>query len=220
MGSLQLTVLSGEWRLFNGGPVSVGMEKWRLEETSEVILWNSVIGKSVPFPHREEVNITAIPRKWRITTIKISSAGGDREDSFEGQVKNGNFEVMVKRARSVEHHSIPISESTEFDYLSPVFNTITFHRLRLRRGASREIEAVYIFPISLQNSLQTRMLRQRYKRLGDETISVTTGQFASAKHYVYKNLESGWTGSIWTDNLETVLRYEGLCELLSYTRVD
>ena len=215
-----MTVLTGEWRLLNGGIAPVGTERWRLEETSESILFNSVIDRTLPFPHKEKVNITVVPRKWRITTIKISSVGEDREDSFEGKVEDGNLKVTVSRAGSVEHHSIPVLRSAEFDYLSPVFNTITFHRLRLRRGESREIEAVYIFPVSQQDSFRTRMVRQRYQRLGDDMVSVPAGQFPLAKHYVYKNLESGWTGSIWTDNLEIALRYEKLCDLLSYNRAE
>ncbi len=116
-----------------------------------------------------------------------------------------------------EEYSLPVSASTEFDYLSLAFNIITFHRLRLRRDESREIEVAYIFSVSNQESFRTRMVRQRYQRLADEPISVPAGQFANAKHYLYKNLESGWTSDIWTDNLETVLRYEKLCELVSYS---
>lgn len=213
-----MMTLTGEWRLEDGGTVHVGTERWRLEETSQTILWNSVIEKSVPFPHREELTVTVVPRKWQITTIRIKSVGEGREESFEGKVEKSHFQFIIRRAERVECQSIPVSASTEFDYLSPAFNTITFHRLRLRWGESREIEVVYIFPVSRQDSFLTRMVRQRYRRLRDEHVSVQAGQFPTAKHYLYKNLESGFATSIWTDNLETVLRYEKLCELLSYNR--
>ncbi len=213
-----MTVLSGEWRLVNGGTLPVGTEKWRLEETSKSIRWSSVIDKTTLFPHREELNVTAIPRTWSITVVNVRSVGGGGEESFEGKVENGTFQATVRRAGNVEQFSIPVSTLVEFDYLSPAFNTITFHRLRLRRGESREIEVVYIFPVSRTNSFETRMVRQRYERFRDESISVLAGKFPTAKRYQYKNLDSGWTSSIWTDSLEIVLRYEKLCELLSYNK--
>ena len=215
-----MTVLSGEWSLVNGGHTPVGTEKWRLEETSEQISWNSTIDKKVPFPHKEELILTAIPRKWRVKNIKISSVGEGRNEAFEGTLDSGRFAFTVSRAWNAEQYSIPVSESTEFDYLSLIFNTVTFHRLRLRRGESREIEVAYIFPVALQDSFRTRMVRQSYQRLRDEPVDVPAGHFPSAKHYVYRNLDSGWTSSIWTDNLEIVLRYEKLCELLSYNRTE
>lgn len=215
-----MTVLSGVWSLVNGGEAPVGTEKWRLEETPERISWNSTIDKQVPFPHKEDLSLTAVPRKWRISKIRVSSAAEGRNESFEGNVDDGKFEFAVDQAGKVERHSIPVSESTEFDYLSLIFNTVTFHRLRLRRGESREIEVAYIFPVALQDSFRTRMVKQSYRRLGDEPVKVPAGHFPSAKHYIYRNLDSGWTSSVWTDNLETVLRYEKLCELLSYNRTE
>jgi len=215
-----LTVLSEVWSLVNGGEAPVGTEEGRLEETSEEIRWNSTIDKKVPFPHKEELRLTAVPRKWRIKSIRISSVGEGRSEAFEGTVDGGRFGFAVSRDESVEQYSIPVSESTEFDYLSLVFNTVTFHRLRLRRGESREIEVAYIFPVALQDSFRTRMVRQSYQRLEDQPVDVPAGRFPSAKHYVYRNLDSGWTSSIWTDNLETVLRYEKLYELLSYDRTE
>ncbi len=62
------------------------------------------------------------------------------------------------------------------------------------------------------------MVRQRYRRFADESISVFAGRFPTSKRYLYKNLESGWTSSIWTDNLENVLKYEKFCELITYDR--
>ena len=215
-----MTVLSGEWRLVNGGKDPVGTETWRLEETHEQIRWNSTIDKKVPFPHKEELGLTAVPRKWRIKSIRISFVGEGRSEAFEGTVDGGRFGFAVSRDGNVEQYSIPVSESTEFDYLSLVFNTVTFHRLRLRRGESRMIEVAYIFPVALQDSFRTRMVRQSYQRLKDQPVDVPAGRFPSAKHYVYRNLDSGWTSSIWTDNLETVLRYEKLCELLNYNRTE
>ncbi len=133
--------------LVNGGTPLVGTEKWRLEESSENIRWSSIIDKTTPFPHREELNIAAIPRTWSITAINVRSTSEGQDEGFEGRVKDGKFQVTVRRASNVEQISIPVSASVEFDYLSPAFNTITFHRLRLRRGESREIEVVYIFPV-------------------------------------------------------------------------
>ncbi len=213
-----MTVFSGEWRLVNGGTLPVGTEKWGLEETSKFIHWSSVIDKATPFPHREELNVTAIPRTWRITVANVRSVGEGGEESFEGKVENETFKATVRRAGNVEQFSIPVSTSMEFDYLSPAFNTITFHRLRLRRGESREIEVLYIFPVSQTNSFETKMVRQKYERFHDESIFVLAGKFPTAKRYHYKNLDSGWTSSIWTDSLEIVLRYEKLCELLSYNK--
>ncbi len=215
-----MTLLSGEWRLVNGRTVPAGTEKWKVDETSTSILWHSIIEKKTPFPHKEEIHVTATPRRWSVREIRISSVGNDVEERFEARVEDSTFAANILRGEKTEHQSIPVSDTTEFDFLSPIFNTITFHRLRLRREESRNIETVYILPVSKEASFQTMIVKQRYLRMKDEPVTVPAGRFPSAKHYVYINLSSGWTGNIWTDNLETVLRYERLCELLSYNRND
>ncbi len=214
----RLTVLSGELRLVNGGTIPAGTEKWKVEETSTSILWHSIIEKNTPFPHNEEIHVTATPRRWSVREIRISSVGHDVEERFEGRVVNSTFVAIILRGEKTERQSIPVLDTMEFDYLSPIFNTITFHRLRLRRGGSRDIETVYIFPASKETSFEMRIVKQHYLRMKDEPVTVPAGRFPFAKHYVYTNLSSGWTGNIWTDNLETVLQYEKLCELLSYNR--
>ena len=215
-----MTSLSGEWKLVNGGSTPVGTEKWRLDETATTLSYNSVIMKKTPFPHKEELHVTVAARSWETQKIEISSAPDNPAEQpserFEGTRKNGSFEIATSHGDNKEHTSIAVSDSTEFDYLSPIFNTVTFHRLRLRRRETREIETLYIFPVSQTESFRTRIVEQRYQRLDDEPLSVPAGRFPQAKLYVYKNLVTGWTGNIWTDNLETVLRYEKFCELLSY----
>ncbi len=212
-----MTVLSGEWEVTNGKKTPVGSERWSLEEQPSLIVWNSVIERNSPFPHREELSLKATPRSWKIETLVILSIGNGRTEKFLAKRDKTSLQGEIRHDGDEKKFSISISDSTEIDYLSPVFNTVTFHRLRLRRGESREIEAVYISPVSTKMSFEPRLLRQRYRRLKDETVSVPAGNFPSAKRYVYKNLESGWTGSVWTDNLETVLRYESFCELLKYS---
>jgi len=219
-----LASLSGEWKLVNGGGTPVGTEKWRLDETATTLNYESVLQKQTPFPHNEELHVVALARSWETQRIDNSSVADNPADHaserFEGTRKNGRFEVETSCGDKREHTSVAISDSTEFDYLSPIFNTITFHRLRLRRRETREIKAFYIFPVSESGSFRTRIVGQRYQRLNDEQLSMPAGFFPIAKHYVYTNLDTGWRGSIWTDNMETVLRYEKFCELLSYRRED
>ncbi len=109
-----------------------------------------------------------------------------------------------------------MNSDTEYDYLSPIFNTVTFHKLRLRRGQSREISPLFIDPVNIEGSFNLHQVKQRYTRGEDQDLKVSAGQFNKAKHYRYENLESGWTSAIWTDNLETVLRYERVYELVEY----
>ncbi len=212
-----MIVLSGEWKIMNGKKTPVGSERWKLEETPTQIIWNSTIDRNSPFPHREELSLKATPRNWKIEILEILSIGNGRREKFQAKRGETRLQVEMQRDGDERKFSIPISDSTEIDYLSPVFNTVTFHRLRLRREESREIEAVYISPVSTKPSFEPRVLRQSYQRLKDENVSVPAGNFPSAKRYVYKNLESDWTGNVWTDNLETVLRYESFVELLRYS---
>ncbi len=212
-----MIVLSGEWKIMNGKKTPVGSERWRLEETPPQIIWNSTIDRNSPFPHKEELRLKATPRNWKIETLEILSIGNGRREKFQAMREGTSLQGGINCDGDEKRFSIPMSDSTEIDYLSPVFNTVTFHRLRLRRGESREIEAIYISPVSTKHSFEPRLLRQSYQRLKDENVSVPAGNFPSAKRYVYKNLESGWTGNVWTDNLETVLRYESFVELLEYS---
>jgi hypothetical protein len=212
-----MTVFSGEWKLLNGKETPIGSERWSLKETPTLIVWHSVIDRNSPFPHREELSLKATPRSWKIESLKILSTGNGRTDKLQAKRNTTSLQCHIHRDSDERKFSMPMSDSTEIDYLSPVFNTVTFHRLRLRRRESREIEAVYISPVSTKASFEPRVLRQSYQRLKDENVSVPAGNFPSGKRYVYKNLESGWTGSVWTDNLETVLRYESFCELLQYS---
>ena len=138
------------------------------------------------------------------------------EEFFRGFVEKGTFRFEVQNAKGQRSDSIQVGSDTEYDYLSPIFNTITFHRLRLRRGQSREIRPLYIDPVSNERSFNLHPVRQRYTREEDTDLEVSAGRFSRAKLYGYENLESGWKSRIWTDNLETVLRYEKVYELLEY----
>lgn len=80
-----LKILTGEWRLTNGGAVTVGTERWRLEETTENVTWSSMNEKSAPFPHKEGVRVTALPRKWRVKTIHDYFLIGESRGAFRRQ---------------------------------------------------------------------------------------------------------------------------------------
>jgi len=207
----------GKWAIFDGGADPVGAEVWRLKEGSEGLEWTSSIERKTPFPHIERLLVRIAPHKWAIQSLEIVSQSEQaREEFFRGYVVKGAFRFEIQNADGLHSDSVQVQPDTEYDYLSPIFNTITFHRLRLRSGQSREITPLYIDPVSINGSFNLHPVRQGYGRGGDEDVEVSAGRFIRAKLYRYENLESGWKSRICTDNLETVLRYERVYELQEY----
>ena len=207
----------GKWVITDGGGEVVGSEVWRLKEGNENIEWTSTIDRKTPFPHVERLLVRVLPHKWDIRSIEIVSQSKEGpEEFFRGFVEKGMFRLEIQNQKGLHSNSIQVNSDTEYDYLSPIFNTVTFHRLRLRRGQSREIRPLYIDPVGADGSFHLHPVRQRYTRGEDQDVEVSAGRFSRAKLYRYENLESGWKSSIWTDNLETVLRYERVYELLEY----
>jgi Putative glycolipid-binding len=207
----------GKWAISDGNVEVVGSEAWRLKEEDEAIEWTSTISRKTPFPHVERLLVRVLPRKWDIRSIEIVSQSEDGlEEFFRGFVEKGMFRFEIQNQNGLQSNSIQVNADTEYDYLSPIFNTVTFHRLRLRRGQSKEITPLFIDPVSLKGSFNLHQVKQRYTRVEDQDLKVSAGQFSKAKHYRYENLESGWTSTIRTDHLETVLRYERVYELVEY----
>ncbi len=210
-------MLTGKWAISDSGVEVIGSEVWRLKEENETVEWTSTIDRETPFPHVERVLVRIVPHKWDIRSIEIvSQREQGLEEFFRGFSEKGMFRFEIQNQNGLQSNSIRVNADTEYDYLSPIFNTVTFHRLRLRRGQSREIMPLFIDPVSLNGSFNLHHVRQRYTRGEDQDLKVSAGQFSKAKHYRYENLESGWTSNIWTDNLETVLRYERVHELVEY----
>ena len=86
-----------------------------------------------------------------------------------------------------------LSGCTDLDLsVSPVTNSLTLRRLQLRPGASSEVLTAWIeIP-----TLQRRVLRQRYTRLGPHT-------------YRYENLTGGFTTELSVDDDLFVRQYPG-----------
>jgi Putative glycolipid-binding len=213
-----LLVLTGKWAISDGAGEVVGSEVWRLKEENEAVEWTSTIDRKTPFPHVERLLVRVLPHKWDVRSIEIVSQSKEGpEEFFRGFVEKGMFRFEIQNQKGLQSNSIQVNSDTEYDYLSPIFNTVTFHRLRrLRRGQSREVRPLFIDPVSIDGSFNLHQVRQRYTRTEDQDLKVSAGQFNKAKNYRYENLESGWKSSICTDNLETVLRYEKVYELTEY----
>jgi hypothetical protein len=207
----------GKWLISDGGGEIVGSEVWGLKEENETVEWTSTIDRKTPFPHVERLLVRVMPHKWDIRSIEIVSQSEKwPEEFFRGFAEKGMFRFEIQNQKGLHSNSIQVDSDSEYDYLSPIFNTVTFHRLRLRRGQSREISPLFIDPVNIEGSFNLHQVKQRYTRGEDQDLKVSAGQFNKAKHYRYENLESGWTSAIWTDNLETVLRYERVYELVEY----
>src|SRR5713101_523714 len=138
----------GKWAISDGGGEAVGSEVWRLREENEAIEWTSTIDRKIPFPHVERLLVRVLPHKWDIRSIEIvSQSEQGLEEFFRGFAEKGMFRFEIQNQTGLHSGSIHVNSDTEYDYLSPIFNTVTFHRLRLRRGQSEEIMPLFIDPV-------------------------------------------------------------------------
>ena len=110
-----MTVLTGTWNLVNGTTAPIGTEKWKLEESTELISWTSMVERTTPFPHEEHLSVTVVPRTWKTRTITIRSIGNGQQESFEGVVEKNTFHAKIRRGTVEEHFSTPVTATIEFD---------------------------------------------------------------------------------------------------------
>src|SRR5713101_5620260 len=173
----------GKWAIFDGGGEAVGSEVWRLKEGKEGLEWASIIDRKTPFPHVERLLVRAMPHKWDIRSFEIVSQSEQGfEEFFRGLVEKGMFRFEIQNQKGQHSDSIQVNSDTEYDYLSPIFNTITFHKVRLRRGQSREIKPFFIDPVSIEGSFNLHPVRQQYTRADDQDVTVSAGRFNRAKN--------------------------------------
>ena len=69
---------------------------------------------------------------------------------------------------------------------------------------------VYLEPVTLTPS----RVRQRYERLGFETVATPAGRF-EADRWRFTDVASGWTAGLWLAG-DVVVAYERLFELAWY----
>jgi hypothetical protein len=82
-------------------------------------------------------------------------------------------------------------------------------RLNLAPGEGRQIEAVLLEPVRLT----PRVKRQHYSNMGPGSIETPAGAFRATR-YRYRSLDTGLQADFWVDEDGSVLRYEGLADLV------
>lgn len=203
---------SGTWQILDEER-AVGWERWALNGGEGEIVYRAQIETSEPFPHREAIEFVLSPT-WQPLVLRLSAEQGRSEATYEGRAVEGRWEIEIVDEKGVTtNHGFPYDTHTELDYLSPIFNIVTFHRLRLSPGRSRKIQVIYMDPVVFT----PHWVNQRYTRLDDEPIHIQAGKY-QARHYRYRNLDSGWESDMWTDEQEIVLRYRRLYELVEYRK--
>lgn len=147
--------------------------------------------------HRETVDV-AVDATWRIARLRIETGAHQillepRAETLSGSMDGEPFEL----AWGPDDH---------LDYLTPVTNLLTTRRLT----GTAEIDVAYLAPVTLEPS----RVRQRYERIGAETVETPVGRF-DATRWRYTALDSGWTSDLWVAG-DVVVRYDRIFELVEY----
>ena len=147
--------------------------------------------------HHEIVDL-AVDADWRIARVRIDTGDHDillepRDDALTGY-------------RDRRETEIPYGREDHLDYFTPATNAVTVRRL----GATAEIDVVYLEPVTLTPS----RVRQRYERLGLETVATPVGRF-EADRWRFTDVATGWTADLWVAG-DVVVAYERLFELAWY----
>lgn len=188
---------TGRYTVMDGPGTAVGTEEFRCAPGPAGWRYFSTIETSVPEPHRETVDFV-VDSGWRPVRLRIDTTGHDIELTATADRLVG--------ARDGEPLEIAWSERTEIDYLSPCFNAVTANRLR----STSEIDVVYLDPVTCEPG----RVRQRYERLGEETVETPIGRF-DATRWQYTSLDTGWSAPLWVAG-DVVVAFEGLFELAEY----
>lgn len=147
--------------------------------------------------HHEIVDV-AVDAHWRIARVRIDT--GDHDILLEPR---GDALTGFRDRREIE---IAYGPEDHLDYFTPATNAITARRLE----ATAEVEVVYLDPVTLSAS----RVRQRYERLGAETVATPAGRF-EADRWRFTDVASGWTSDLWVAG-DVVVAYERLFELAWY----
>lgn len=161
--------------------------------------WFSTIRFSDPEAGEEIVDLS-VDDDWQPVRLRIGTGKHHlilvRNDSGFGGARDAS--------------KIQTGGVTDFDYRSAGFNAVTGNRLIGKGLTSADLEVTSVEASTLELSVSN----QRYEFLGEEEITTNVGRFA-AIHWRYTELNSGWTGDIWTGGA-IVLSYPRFAELAEY----
>lgn len=157
----------------------------------------SQIETSDPASHHEIVDI-AVDAEWRVARVRIDTGTHDLLLEPRGGVLTGY--------RDREPIEIAWNDDLHLDYFTPATNVVTAHRL----SGTADLEVVFLEPVTLLPSV----VRQRYERIGDDTVETPAGRFAATR-WRFTALDSGWTGDLWVAG-DVVVAYEHLFTLETY----
>lgn len=205
-----LRPLYGRYHLTEGGRV-VAREDWKLFPQGDALILRSRIqaGDSL-----EDLRLT-LDASWAYRSlVLIRQVPKGTGVTYDGEVGGGVWRVeLTTTDGKYSQAEFPWSPAVELDYRSPMFNGVTVRRLGLAVGEGRDIDVIFMEP----ETFEPRRVRQRYTRLEDDHLTVKAGHFP-CHVYRYEGLTSGYSGTIWTDPLGTVLRFEDWYELVTFGR--
>jgi hypothetical protein len=120
--------------------------------------------------------------------------------------KNWRSEVKGEDIKTVKQ-DMGARQSAEIDLGSPVFQWVTFHRLKLADGEKRGVDVVSIDDSGLPGQQEAvRRIKRTYTRLPDESLAIdgTDVMVASA----YEVMEAETSYRLWVDSSGFPLRLE------------
>jgi hypothetical protein len=198
-------VPSGRYSVWGRSESVVGTEDFRCAPGPAGWRYVSEIERDEPTSHRETVDV-AVDAEWRIVRARVET--GSHEIVLEPD------DDALRGVRDGERISIPWTVDMHLDYLSPAFNAITARRLEdaPTDAAAREIEVVYLEPVSLEPT----QMRQRYELVRREHVDTPAGRFLATR-WTYTAVPTGWTSDLWVAD-DVVVRYDRAFELISYER--
>lgn len=204
-------LVGGQWLLLEHQD-PIGYERWRARaEPSGARTLESEGGATFPQPH--ETRVRAVARadgELERLEVETRVEGEDGPRALTASWAAPGLLLVERRvAGKSEEELVPLGPREFLDYTSPLLTTMMLRRLALDVGGERELGAVLISPLTLALSRQM----YAFTRLPDERVRTAAGEF-EARKYRYSSLSTRFTGHVWTDEDENVLKYEGSWDLV------
>jgi len=178
-----MTTLIARWQGWDGN----GIEHVVLNEESDQIVAESVVIANVDGSNLAAHYRIICDSSWRVKHVEIDEIGSEASVRL---ASDGAGKWVDDRGGAMPQ----LEGAIDIDLsLSPFTNTLPIRRLKLEKGKSREILAVYI----LAPGFSIATDRQRYTCLGEN-------------RYRYDSVDSEFTRDIEVDANGLVINYPGL----------
>jgi hypothetical protein len=182
----------------------VGTETWSSERTDRGGLkLASRIEMSIPEPNTQtfeidlDTDLTAIALRLRIDLqdASIRSRQWASADYWVAEIR--------RPGQDTEQVSLKITEATEVDFGSPLFNSLTINRLALDPGEGRDLEVVFVSLPEFVPSLE----RQTYERADLAALPPPSGVDGARAVYLVgpREVEAALRPKIWVGEAGLVL---------------